>query len=102
MNALNSCRFTWPCDSPNGASGSSHSVLMKPSITISASAGTSRSTVFARTTLTGAPTRPPATWNSTTVSGSFCTDVNVMQGGAPSTTAAGSRSPRAFAFSQWM
>ena len=28
MNALYSCRLTWPWLSPNGASGSSHSVSM--------------------------------------------------------------------------
>ena len=62
---------------------------MKPSITISASAGTSRSTVLAFTTLIGAPTRAPATCNSSSVSGSFCTDAKVTTGGAPSTTAQG-------------
>ena len=62
----------------------------KPSTTISASAGTSRSTVFAFTTLIGAPTSAPATWSSSSVSGSFCAEAKAMQGGAPSTTAAGS------------
>ena len=38
----------------------------------SASAGTSRSTVFALTTLIGAPASPPATSNSSTSMGSFC------------------------------
>ena len=33
--ALNSCKFTWPCDSPKGASGSRYSVSMNPSTTIS-------------------------------------------------------------------
>ena len=80
MKALNSCRLTWPCDSPNGASGSRYSVSMKPSITISASAGTSRSTVFAFTTLIGAPTSAPATSSSSSVSGSFCTEANVTHG----------------------
>ena len=80
MKALNSCRLTWPCDSPNGASGSRYSVSMKPSITISASAGTSRSTVFAFTTLIGAPTSAPATCSSSSVSGSFCTEAKVTHG----------------------
>ena len=53
---------------------------MKPSITISASAGTSRSTVFAFTTLIGAPTSPPATCSSSSVSGTFCTDAKVTTG----------------------
>jgi len=46
-------------------------VEMYPSMTISASAGTSKSTVFARTTLIGEPTSPPATSNSSSVSGHF-------------------------------
>ena len=41
-------------------------------MTISDSAGTSRSTVFACTTLIGAPARPPATSISSTSIGSFC------------------------------
>src|SRR5580700_5504286 len=55
IGMLNSSSATWPCDSPNGDSGSTYSVSIRPSITISASAGTSRSTVRARTTLMGAP-----------------------------------------------
>ncbi len=61
MKPLYSCRFTWPWLSPNGASGSSSSVEIYPSITISASAGTSRSTVLAFTTLSGLPHSPPET-----------------------------------------
>ncbi len=34
-------------------------------------------------------------------SGNFCAEVNATTGGAPRTTATGSFSPRAFAFSQW-
>ena len=103
MKALNSCRFTWPCDSPNGASGSRYSVSMKPSITISASAGTNRSTVLAFTTLIGAPTSAPATCSSSSVSGNFCTEAKVTTGGAPSTTAQGSfLKPRSRNFSQWL
>ena len=48
----------------------------QPSMTISASAGTSRSTVFALTTLIGAPASPPATVNSSTPTGSFCGPMN--------------------------
>ncbi len=103
MKALNSCRFTCPWDSPKGASGSRYSVSMKPSITISASAGTSRSTVLAFTTLIGAPTSAPATCSSSSVSGNFCTEANVTQGGAPSTTAQGSfLKPRSRSLSQWL
>ena len=72
IGMLNSSSATWPCDSPNGASGSSHSVSISPSMTISDSAGTIRSTVRARTILIGPPARPPATVNSSTPIGSFC------------------------------
>ena len=74
---------------------------MNPSTTISASAGTSRSTVLARTTFSGWPTSPPAMSNSQTDSGNFSVEVKVTQGGAPSTTAAGMGSPRARYFCQW-
>ena len=47
MNGLYSLGFTWPWDSPKGASGSSHSVETKPSTMISASAGTMTGTVRA-------------------------------------------------------
>ena len=72
IGMLNSSSATWPCDSPNGASGSRYSVSIRPSITTSDSAGIRRSTVRARTTLIGSPARPPATVNSSTSSGSFC------------------------------
>ena len=64
MNGLYSLGLTWPWDSPNGASGSSHSVSTKPSTMISASAGTITGTVRASVTRMGAFTRPPATENS--------------------------------------
>ena len=46
IDMLKSSSATWPWLSPNGPSGSSSSVSIKPSTTISASAGISRSTVL--------------------------------------------------------
>src|ERR1700675_15384 len=48
IGMLYSSSATWPCDSPKGASGSQYSVSIRPSITISLSAGSRRSTVCAR------------------------------------------------------
>ncbi len=102
MKALYSWRLTCPWDSPNGASGSRYSVSIQPSTTISDSAGTSRSTVFAFTTLIGPPTNPPATCSSSMLSGTFCAEVKATHGGAPSTTAAASFWRFFFAFCQWV
>ena len=71
IGMLNCSSAMWPCDSPNGPSGSRYSVSISPSMTISASAGTRRSTVFARTTRIGSPASPPATPISSTSSGNF-------------------------------
>src|SRR4249919_986239 len=70
-------------------------------MTISASAGTSRSTVLARVTLMGPPASAPATASSSRVSGNFCTEAYEITGGQPTTTAQGRGSPRALHFSQW-
>src|SRR5262249_44550528 len=59
IDMLKSSSATWPWLSPNGPSGSSKSVSIMPSITISASAGTSG---LAPTLLRGAmgrPAKPP-------------------------------------------
>ena len=95
----------YPCDSPKLPSGSSHSVSIKPSTTISASAGTIKSTVLALHTRIGDPTSPPATASSSRCFGSLWTDAKVIAGGAPSKSATGIFfSPRALNFSQcsWM
>src|SRR5258708_7277760 len=72
IGMLNSSSATWPCDSPNGASGSTYSVSIRPSMTTSASAGTRRSTVRARTTLIAPPASPPATGAPSTPVGPAC------------------------------
>jgi len=59
IGCLYSSSATWPCDSPNGASGSQYSVSIRPLDHNLGFRGTSRSTVFALTTLIGAPARPP-------------------------------------------
>ena len=61
IDMLKSSSATWPWLSPKGPSGSSSSLSIKPSMTISASAGTKRSTLVALTMRMGAPARPPAT-----------------------------------------
>ena len=71
-------------------------------MTTSASAGTSRSTVFAFTTLSGLPTSPPDTQSSSSFSGIFCTAVKETTGGQPRTMAHGIGSPRFFHPSQCM
>ena len=72
MIMLKSSSATWPWLSPNGASGSTNSVSIDPSTTISESAGTVRSTVLHRTTSIGAPTIPPATATSSSPICNFC------------------------------
>ena len=62
---------------------------ISPSITISASAGTSQSMVTQRATRTGAPASAPATAISSTSSASFCGPVNNTTGAAPTTIAHG-------------
>src|SRR5674476_1394422 len=83
IGMLNSSSATWPWDSPNGASGSRYSVLIRPSMTSSDSAGIIRSTVRARTMLIGPPARPPATVISSTPIGSFCGPMDATYGGQP-------------------
>jgi hypothetical protein len=61
----------------------------EPSMTISASAGTSRSTVLAFHDVHGGADEPPATSSSSRDSAIFCVETKVMAGGAPNTTAAG-------------
>ena len=79
----------WPWLSPNGPSGSSSSGSIRPSITSSASAGTSRSTLTHFAIRTGAPASPPATAISSKSIGSFIGPVNITVGAAPITKAHG-------------
>ena len=61
IDILKSSSATCPWLSPNGPSGSRDRVSITPSMTISASAGTTRSMVLQRTVRTGLPISPPAT-----------------------------------------
>ena len=89
IDMLKSSSATWPWLSPNGPSGSSSSLSIRPSITISASAGTCRSTVAALAMRMGAPANPPATAISSRSIGSFCGPVNSTTGAQPMTMAQG-------------
>ena len=82
--------------SPNGPSTTSSSAgSMYPSMTISASAGTSRSQVTAFASRTGARRRKPAKRNSSTAGGSGAEAAYIEGGSAPRAMATGIRSPRA-------
>ena len=81
--------------SPNGPSITSASAgSMYPSITISASAGTSRSLVSALASRTGARRRKPANRNSSTAGGRGAEAAYIEAGSPPSAIATGIRSPR--------
>src|SRR5438552_15534096 len=87
----------WPVYSPNGPS-SSHvagSSWITPSMTISAVAGTSRSTVSHFTSSAGSPRYAPITSHSQTPVGSGEPARNGMIGSQPITHATGIGSPRA-------
>ena len=71
IDMLKSSSATWPWLSPKGPSGSSRSVSIKPSMTISASAGTSRSTVLQRTIRTGSPDQTAGHADFVLVDGQF-------------------------------
>src|SRR3982750_186551 len=66
---------------------------MYPSRTISAWAGTSRSTVTAGTSSTGSPRRKPAIMNSSRCFGSGALAEYAVIGSSPSATATGRRPP---------
>ena len=89
IDMLKSSSATWPWLSPNGPSGSRSSGSIRPSITISASAGTSQSMVTHLTVRIGAPASAPATAISSKSSASFCGPVNTTTGAAPITIAQG-------------
>jgi hypothetical protein len=67
---------------------------MKPSMTISAVAGTSSGTVRALAISIGAPASAPATPISSISIASFCGPVNMTTGAQPTTIAMGIRSRR--------
>ena len=67
---------------------------IKPSMTISESAGTSRSLVMQRTVLIGSPSSAPATPISSKSMASFCGPVKKITGAQPITMATGIGSPR--------
>ena len=100
MDMLKSSSATWPWLSPNGPSGSSRSGSIIPSITISASAGTLRSTVTALAIRIGAPASPPATAISSRSTASFIPPVNMATGVQPMTIAQGIGSRRLLYFCQ--
>ena len=100
IDMLKSSSATWPWLSPNGPSGSSSSVSIRPSTTISASAGISRSTVLARVTRIGRPARPPATAISSWSTASFCGPVKATTGAQPTTMAHGIGCPSFWYLSQ--
>ncbi len=74
---------------------------MNPSITISDSAGTSRSLVTHLVSRTGDFLRKPANRNSSTLGGRGAEAAYIEAGSAPSTMATGIFSPRAAISCQW-
>ncbi len=83
----------WSPKGPSVTSGSAGSIV--PSITISASAGTSRSDVTAFASGTGSRRRKPEKRNSSTVGGRGALALYIVAGSAPNAIATGIRSRRA-------
>ena len=97
------CRFPagpWYCgNSPNGPSGARAPASSRPSITISARAGTRTSLVRRFATSSGRPSSAPATVNSSVSIGTMAWLASSVAGSTPMAMATGRSSPRASAAS---